>query len=292
MKGILVPAYYPFWTDEGKNAYNQLVQAAISMTKTELLVVLNPNSGPMGKEDGWLPNRLTFAANLRNQGGKVLCYVSTDYGHRDVGLVKADIAKYLEVFRDDAGRSLVDGIFFDEASTDPTLQTVLINIAFASLPSGKVVLNCGVQTGKELKMPNVLTVTCENVWAEWLNSVYNTHAHHQVVIPHGYKGKDWSTLVEADYAYVSPTSDADIWGVLHPEFASLVQFVEEHADRPPAPEPAPTPAPETSQLNAIRDVVTELEFALSAITQGVSQLAVEIDKLLDDGYTTSLSAKL
>lgn len=287
MKGILVPAYYPLWTDDGKNAYNQLIQAAISMKNTELLVVMNPNSGPMGKEDGWLPMRLTFAANLRNQGGKVLCYVSTDYGNRDLGLVKADIAKYLEVFRDDAGRSLVDGFFFDEASTEPADQVVLVQAAAHALPKGKVVLNQGRQTGFEItNLPNVLTVTLENTWDKWLQSVNNTHVRHQVVIPHGYKGNDWSTLVEADYAYVSPTSGDDIWGVLHPEFASLVQFVEAHANAGP---PAPAPAPETNPLQGIRDSVSELEFATAALNQGLSELAVELDRLINDGYTSSLS---
>ncbi|MDP9425298.1 MAG: spherulation-specific family 4 protein, partial [Actinomycetota bacterium] len=99
VQNIAVPSYFepgPEWT-QMQNDY-----------PTVELAIVNPSSGP-----GEIANP-AFAREVRQTqaaGLTVLGYVHTGYGERSKAAVEKDVEKYYSWYG-------VDGIFFDEASTD------------------------------------------------------------------------------------------------------------------------------------------------------------------------------
>jgi hypothetical protein len=102
---VLVPAYF-YPTDDGAKAWERLCQAARSI---QVQAVINPASGPGTTAD---PNYAAIVEKFRAAGGKVLGYVHTSYGDREIGLVQSDIKNYLDMYH-------VDGFFIDEMRGDP-----------------------------------------------------------------------------------------------------------------------------------------------------------------------------
>ena len=74
------------------------------------LVVANPASGP-GTER--VPAYVNALAAIRTAGATVIGYVHTSYGARDAAVVDAEVAAWRDLYG-------VDGIFFDEVSSDCT----------------------------------------------------------------------------------------------------------------------------------------------------------------------------
>jgi hypothetical protein len=101
---ILIPAYfYPAETGSSPNPWQVL---ATSATAVGITAILNPASGPGTIRDD---SYAAAVAILRGNGGKVIGYVSTGYGHRDASAVEAEIARYRSWYD-------IDGIFLDEMS--------------------------------------------------------------------------------------------------------------------------------------------------------------------------------
>lgn len=237
MKGIIVPSYYAWWTNEGVAGYNALVQAAMTMKKTTLYVVINPNSGPMGLEDGWLSKRIQFAENIRAHGHKVLYYISTQYGKRPSTEIISEMDLYKKVYRNLSDQTLVDGWFFDETNEDDRERLELL-----ADEKEVSVFNLGVMPDQKYESEyKHINITFESDWKKLLGTLRKGH---EAIIPYGFTASDWELLKSAAdpaYMYVSPIEyeKGNLWGTLHPQFASLVRFVEDHADLP-EPQPEPT----------------------------------------------------
>ena len=103
---ILVPLYsYP--ADANHREHHQ--RLAQLRSQKEIIVIINPNSGPGVIKDQAFENIInTYKAS----GKRVLGYVSTDYTHRDQQEVIADIERYLDFYPQ------VDGFFLDEVSNE------------------------------------------------------------------------------------------------------------------------------------------------------------------------------
>ncbi len=103
---ILIPLYiYPNWYDRDKYMWKQVVVAA---KKVPITAIINPNNGPNGA-----PPNLDYQQgikDLRQAGVRIIGYVHSNYGKRDLKLVKADINLYTKHFN-------VDGIFIDETAS-------------------------------------------------------------------------------------------------------------------------------------------------------------------------------
>ncbi len=97
---LLVPAYF-YPAGPGLKAWNQLAKDART---TSLEAILNPASGPGEKRD---PTYVKVVGDFRKAGGKLLAYVPTGYGKRDVAEVERDVRTYLKFYE-------VDGVFLDE----------------------------------------------------------------------------------------------------------------------------------------------------------------------------------
>ncbi len=109
---ILIPLYiYPNWYDRDKYLWKQVALAA---KRVPIVAIINPNNGP----DRAPPN-LDYQQgmkDLRQAGVKLVGYVPSNYGNRDLQAVKTDINLYAKHFP-------VDGIFVDEtASTQDKLD--------------------------------------------------------------------------------------------------------------------------------------------------------------------------
>ncbi|MGW2582038.1 spherulation-specific family 4 protein [Streptomyces virginiae] len=81
------------------------------------VVVLNPGNGDSPFDGPWRSRADALRARTTSTGEKtrVLGYVHTDHGNRDVAAAKASVDNYL---RPPDGRLHVDGIFFDVVSRD------------------------------------------------------------------------------------------------------------------------------------------------------------------------------
>ncbi|MFE3582807.1 spherulation-specific family 4 protein [Streptomyces vinaceus] len=106
---IAVPAYA--W------AGDRMLGDLVATTPAASVVVLNPGNGDAPFDGRWQARADALRAGTTATGEKtkVLGYVHTDHGNRDIDAVKASVDNYLKT-RD--GRLHVDGIFFDVVSRD------------------------------------------------------------------------------------------------------------------------------------------------------------------------------
>jgi Spherulation-specific family 4 len=105
-------------------------------SQRERLLVINPASGPGVSADQAYQQAVAAA---KKAGARVLGYVPTSYGARDVSAVEGDIDRYTSWYD-------VDGIFLDEASNDEGALAYYGALArhIRSSPGRLVVLNPGM----------------------------------------------------------------------------------------------------------------------------------------------------
>lgn len=157
---VLVPAYAnpnPNTSDpSGPIMWNSLIATANSPDREfELVVIFNPNSGPFhpnGREGNYLNSQGEGPlADLRDAGGLVIGYVATGFGSKSIDEAKLEIDAYLKDVELYAG--FVDGIFFDEMSSDPNdaaYYRELTDYAKARLASAFTIGNPGTNPNTEL----------------------------------------------------------------------------------------------------------------------------------------------
>ncbi|MGE7384068.1 spherulation-specific family 4 protein [Streptomyces sp. NPDC004126] len=109
---IGVPAYV--------RAGDPMLTALTATTPAASVVVLNPGNGDAPFDGPWRARADALRAGTTATGEKtkVLGYVHTDHGNRDLAAVKASVDNYLGPAGQDDGRLHVDGIFFDVVSRD------------------------------------------------------------------------------------------------------------------------------------------------------------------------------
>lgn len=100
---LLVPAYF-YPEGSGADDWARLTAAA---SKVSITAIINPDSGAGSAFD---PTLGAAISTFKAAGGKVLGYVSTDWGWRSLLTVKSDIDNYASWYP-------VDGLFLDETTT-------------------------------------------------------------------------------------------------------------------------------------------------------------------------------
>jgi hypothetical protein len=153
VQNIAVPSYFepgPEWT-QMQNDY-----------PTVELAIVNPSSGP-----GEIANP-AFAREVRQTqaaGLTVLGYVHTGYGERSKAAVEKDVEKYYSWYG-------VDGIFFDEASTDCAKVATYYEGLYLRVKAqgGKAVvaLNPGTNTSECYMAVSSVIVTFEGSYADYV----------------------------------------------------------------------------------------------------------------------------
>ena len=160
---VLLPLYiYPNWYDRNKYAWKQVIAAA---KKVSIIAIINPNSGPNNAP----PNTdyQQGIKDLHQAGIKIVGYVPSNYGNRDIQAVQADIDLYTKYFK-------VDGIFIDEAASSLEksnyYQQLYQYIKFKS-NRYNVVINPGVNLDEKYLSQGVadIIVTFENYYKDWNN---------------------------------------------------------------------------------------------------------------------------
>lgn len=151
--GLIVPAYFAWWRDEGKRDYDRLREAAEKLQDNSLVVVINPNSGPGPADWGYGDSVREFVNDLKSKKQIVLGYVFTSYGKRSVDNIMRDVEGY-KVYG-------VDGYFFDEVTTDDAVrewyERIITDIdANPDLGRGYHVLNYGTYDEDTIKMATVV----------------------------------------------------------------------------------------------------------------------------------------
>ncbi len=101
---LLVPAY--FYPDAN---WDKLTIAA---RRVGIVAIANPHNGPDTTRKADYTKAIT---NLRNAGGRVIGYVSTNYTKRPSTKVKVDIDRWMLFYPN------INGIFFDEMSSGKNL---------------------------------------------------------------------------------------------------------------------------------------------------------------------------
>ncbi|MEU9162138.1 spherulation-specific family 4 protein [Streptomyces sp. NPDC048424] len=106
---IGVPAYVP--------ANDRMLTDLTATGPAASVVVLNPGNGDAPFDAPWRAraDALRKRTTATGEKTKVLGYVHTDHGNRDIAAVKASVDNYLKT---PDGRLHVDGIFFDVVSRD------------------------------------------------------------------------------------------------------------------------------------------------------------------------------
>ncbi|MCP3754302.1 spherulation-specific family 4 protein [Streptomyces sp. TBY4] len=109
---IAVPAYV--WADD------PMLVALTATSPAASVVVLNPGNGDSPFDAPWQARAdvLRTGTTATGENTKVLGYVHTDHGNRDIAAVKASVDNYLRPADGGGGRLHVDGIFFDVVSRD------------------------------------------------------------------------------------------------------------------------------------------------------------------------------
>lgn len=143
----------------------------IIATEPGIATIINPNSGVGPVFD---PNYLAQTQAIQTAGGTVWGYVYTSYGARAIGVVEAEILLYFMWYG-------VDGIFCDEASTNPAdvayyaaLRTYAQGAAITYSRTSLFVINPGTQTDVAYATGGAADVICnfEGTAADYL-SIYS-----------------------------------------------------------------------------------------------------------------------
>ena len=144
--GMVVPMYG--W-DAG---WDDIINAKEENEGTEIVVVINPSSGPGSEDSHWAD----VADDLQDAGITVTGYVSTSYAGRSEGDVKNDIDSYYDWYD-------LDGIFFDEVSTsDQDYYEDLHDYAENPEGSQTVILNPGAPVPESYEDAGDIIIVYEN----------------------------------------------------------------------------------------------------------------------------------
>ncbi len=167
---ILIPLYiYP-----KDGAWQELIDIKNSNPNISITAIVNPNNGHFDSEDS---NYTKAIRELRDANIKVVGYVSTQYGERDIDEVIADIDAWSRIYKS----SGVSGIFFDETSIDIAYLDYYTNLTNQARGRNLdfTILNAGMTTDQRYIDSNIanIVVTYEDTARRILENppkTYNT----------------------------------------------------------------------------------------------------------------------
>ncbi len=134
---ILIPLYiYP-----KDGAWQELIDIKNSNPNVGVTAIVNPTNGHFDSEDS---NYTRAIKELKDANIRVIGYVSTQYGERDIDEVISDIEAWSRIYKS----SGVSGIFFDETSTDIEYLDYYTNLTNQARGRGLdfTILNAGITT--------------------------------------------------------------------------------------------------------------------------------------------------
>lgn len=207
-RAVLIPAYVPA---------HELAALAAGARRPRMVIV-NPDSGP-GAGEGRAYGEAV--RTLRAAGIRVLGYVPTGYGARAQDDVLADVRRYLAWYR-------VDGIFFDESSSDAALLPYYRAVTRHARGQADrlVVLNPGVPPAAGYFGIADIVVTFEGTYAgygsamdatpDWLARIHPDRIAHLIYGATRAEALDAVAEAAAGYVYVTSGAMPNPWRSLAP----------------------------------------------------------------------------
>jgi hypothetical protein len=225
-QAIAIPSYF-----QPGASWTQMEEASpvVSMT------IVNPSNGPGSLAD---VDHVDQVKKSQGEAGlTVLGYVPTSYGARDTIGVKEDIDRYYSWYG-------VDGIFFDEASTECSKVSSYYEdlYGYVKAKGGKaiVALNPGIQTNECYMAVSDIIVNFEDTYVtyansysapDWVSNYSHTRFWHLI---HTTPYDDMKNAVSlskqrnAGWVYVTPDIMPNPWDTLpeEPYWSQMLQAVE------------------------------------------------------------------
>jgi len=172
---ILIPLYsYPNWWDKENYSWQKVIDIKNRYKDVKIIAIINPDNGHFNKANSDFEKGIK---DLANANIEMVGYIYTKYGKRDFNELKADILSWKKYYQNLG----IEGIFFDEASTDKNLLNYYSKISKEARNNGfkKVILNPGITTDKAYIESSIadIIVSYENRHQELLSnppSKYNT----------------------------------------------------------------------------------------------------------------------
>lgn len=165
LTSYIIPMYsYPVgkYQSEWEKLYNL-------NTPKRVYVIINPNSGPGNKTD---TNYADAINKLKAKGFRIIGYVHTSYGQRNLYSVKNDIDKWISLY----GIKNIDGFFIDETSNNIKKYPYYSNIySYASSKGKLIILNPGTNINTAYFNISDKIVVLENNEASFENFQYNNY---------------------------------------------------------------------------------------------------------------------
>lgn len=229
-RGIIVPAYfYPgaYW-DELANAAQEIGE--------RLIVIVNVENGP-GEEAN--SDYKDVVDQVRSNGGRVIGYVHTCHGNQDgdeellssctktEAVIKTDIDRWYEWYS-------LDGIFFDEVSTQKDMATYYQNLydyVHTKQTEATVVMNFGIEPDPAyFEIGSAILCIYENEFSdfiEWSPPDWMTEEQlaRSLILTYDTSEHDfWTALtISKDIGWYYITSDNDPpWDSLPSYFSNMV----------------------------------------------------------------------
>jgi hypothetical protein len=225
---LLVPAYF----EPGSGRWQGVAAAAARVPLVAIANVFNgPGTGPA------LPEYTAAMAAVRASGGQVIGYVHTQYGRRALDVVKADMARWNQLYR-------LDGIFVDEMANDATESSLsyyaeLARYARELDPDFKVTGNPGTNTDEQyLKRTAADTLVIfenDTGYPSFAPAAWTGHypeyqfGHLTYAVPSPQQMTNFVNLAvgrRAGFIYVTDDSGANPWDTLPSYWEEEVNLLE------------------------------------------------------------------
>ena len=156
----------PMYIDPGASPTDWSQETAAASTVA--LLVANPNSGPGSSAQ---PQYAQAIATAHAASQSIVGYVHTSYGARAIAQVEADVDAWYSFYQS------IDGIFYDEVSSDATTIPGYYKPIFdyvKAKPAGPrtVVINPGTIVGEAFMQAADVVVTFEDTYAHYTDGSY------------------------------------------------------------------------------------------------------------------------
>lgn len=204
--GLIVPMYgwYAGWDD--------VIDAKEENEGTEIIVVINPSSGPGGGKDSHWAD---VADDLQDADIKVVGYLTTSYAGKSMGDVKDEIDRYYDWYD-------LDGVFLDEVSTsDHDYYEELRDFAEKPQGSQKVILNPGAPVPESYEAAGDIIVVYENYGVPSDVDSNGIGESKLAALPH------WQEPSEGEFKELT---DSVGYAYVSPDWVHVASSIEDQAD--------------------------------------------------------------
>ena len=240
---VLIPLY-----KDPQNGITDWQKIADAADKVSITVIINPSAGPLGCQQPSFQDALNL---VTNRGVRVLGYVPTGFGFRDIGLVHQDITNYQACPQ-------VGGIFLDEISREASQVNNIRNLCsyVRGAPRLKqTFLNVGTSIDNSI-LEDIYcdtVVSFEKDISQWVfsydpaavtfpNPNYFATLIHTTATENIYQAVDLARSRGFGYIYMSGDPMPNPWSKLPVYWDSVVNYIQLGNTSNPQP-PPPTSEP-------------------------------------------------